>query len=202
MVRVNLEYVENVRRLFKIMARLKDKYRKEIQSKLSEEFGIKNTMATPVLKKIVINVGVGEAKDNQSILDNVVKDITEISGQKAVVTKSKKSISGFKVGKGQPIGVMVTLRGNRMYDFLDKLVTIALPKVRDFRGLPTTAFDNQGNYTLGLREQTLFPEINITGGSGSGRMRGLEIVVVSTAPNKEQGKRLLELLGIPFRKDN
>lgn len=184
------------------MARLKDKYRKEIQPKLKEEFGIKNKMALPALKKLVINVGVGEAKDDEKVLETVVGELTAISGQKAVVTKAKKSISGFKVGKGQSVGVMVTLRGDRMYDFLDKLVTIALPKTRDFRGLPGTSFDNQGNYTLGLREQTIFSEINYTGGANSGKIRGLEIVMVSTAKNKDQGKRLLELLGVPFRKEN
>ncbi|OGE25965.1 50S ribosomal protein L5 [Candidatus Daviesbacteria bacterium RIFCSPLOWO2_02_FULL_40_8] len=183
------------------MSRLKIKYRAEIQSKLQEEFGIKNKMAIPTLKKIVVNVGVGEAKDNQGVLDTVVKEVSQISGQKAVITKAKKSISGFKVGKGQSVGVMVTLRGDRMYDFLDKLVTIALPKVRDFRGLSRDAFDNQGNYTLGLREQTLFPEISFHGSSQSGKMRGLEISMVTTAQNKEQGRRLLELLGVPFKKE-
>lgn len=184
------------------MARLKDKYNQEILPKLQEEFGIKNKMATPSLKKIVVNVGLGEAKDNDGLLQSVVSDLTQLSGQKAVVTKAKKSISGFKVGKGQSVGVMVTLRGNRMYDFLDKLVTIALPKVRDFRGLSTTAFDNQGNYTLGLREQTIFSEVSFQGGANSGKIRGLEISMISSAPNRQQGKRLLELLGVPFRKES
>lgn len=183
------------------MARLKDKYRKEIQSKLASEFGVNNVMATPRLKKIVVNVGVGEAKDNEGILENVVKDLTAISGQKAVVTKAKKSISGFKVGKGQSVGVMVTLRGDRMYDFLDKLVTIALPKVRDFRGLPTNSFDAQGNYTLGLREQTIFSEVNYIGGGSSGKIRGLEISMITSSGDKAKGKRLLELLGVPFKKE-
>jgi large subunit ribosomal protein L5 len=182
-------------------ARLKDQYNKEILPKMQEEFQIKNKMAVPRLLKIVLNIGAGDAKDNQGILDRIVADMTSLSGQKPIVTKAKTSISGFKLGKGQSIGAKVTLRGNRMYQFLDRLVTISLPKVRDFRGLPTEAFDNQGNYTLGLKEILIFPEVVLqTGGIGN-RGRGLELTVVSTAENKVQGKRLLELMGVPFKKE-
>ncbi len=184
------------------MARLKDKYLKEILPKLKEEFGLNNIHAAPKLTKIVINVGAGDAKDNQAFLDRILADMTALAGQKPVVTKARSSIAGFKLGKGQSVGVMVTLRGVRMYDFLDKLITIALPKVRDFRGLSATAFDNQGNYTLGLKEPSIFPEVVFQGGSGSGsgRGHGLEISIVNTAQDKMQGRKLLELFGFPFIK--
>ena len=143
------------------MNRLKEKYQQEVLPILKEEFGIKNMMAAPKVEKIVINVGLGEAKDNQAIIDKVVKDVAALAGQKPVVTKAKKSIASFKLSQGQPIGVVATLRGERMYIFLDKLMSIILPKVRDFRGVSFTSFDGQGNYTLGLREQGIFPEVSI-----------------------------------------
>lgn len=182
------------------MSRLKDKYQAEVISKLKEELGVKNVMAIPVLKKVVINVGVGEAKDNQAILDKVVENITALSGQKPVIRRAKGSISGFKLAKGQPVGVMVTLRGERMYQFLDKLFTIVLPKVRDFRGVSDKAFDRQGNFTLGLAEQTIFPEVSFQSAASGSKIKGLEISIISTSKSKEEGKRLLELLGMPFVK--
>lgn len=180
-----------------IMNRLKDKYNQEVLPKLKEEFGIKNTLATPRLEKIIINVGVGDAKDKKEILDQIFENISALSGQKPVVTRAKHAISGFKLSAGQPVGIVATLRGDRMYEFLDKLISIVLPKVRDFRGVPANAFDGQGNYNLGLREQTIFPEVVYR--RGSDRARGMQISVVTTAGSKEQGKRLLELLGMPFR---
>ncbi|MDO8638108.1 MAG: 50S ribosomal protein L5 [Candidatus Daviesbacteria bacterium] len=188
------------------MARLKEKYQKEIMPKLKEEFGIKNNMAVPKITKIVINVGTGDAKDNQEIIDKVAENLSAMSGQKPVATKAKVSISGFKLSEGTKIGVMVTLRGKRMYEFLDKLITVVLPKVRDFRGISGESFDSQGNYSLGMREQTLFPEVNYKNTNIGGKTRGLEISIVATAKNrgsftaKEQGKKLLELLGMPFKK--
>lgn len=184
------------------MSRLRDQYNSEILPKLMEEFGIKNKMAVPALKKIVINVGVGDAKDNPQSLEKIVSNLGAMSGQKPVVTRAKLSIAGFKLAKGAPVGASVTLRGERMYDFLDKLITIVLPKVRDFRGLPATSFDVKGNYTLGLKEQALFPEIDFQNANLGGKIRGLEISIVSSAKNKEQGKRLLDLLGMPFKKEN
>lgn len=181
------------------MPRLKDKYKLEIMPKLKEEFKIKNDLAVPRLQKVVINVGLGEAKDNRDLLDKTVENLTALSGQKPVVTKAKKSISNFKLSQGQSIGARITLRQDRMFEFLDKFFTIVLPKVRDFRGIPTNSFDNQGNFTLGLKEQAIFPEVSYQGGASS-KMRGLEISIVSTCQNKEQGKRLLELLGMPFKK--
>jgi large subunit ribosomal protein L5 len=183
------------------MSRLKDKYLQEVMPQLKEEFNIKNNLSVPKLEKIVINVGMGDAKDSQEVLDKVLGNLGSLSGQKPVITKAKRSLASFKLSKGQSIGAMVTLRGERMYDFLDKVITIVLPKVRDFRGVSDTSFDNQGNYTLGLKEQAIFPEISFQGASIGGKIRGLEISVVSTAKNKEKGKRLLELLGVPFKKD-
>lgn len=182
------------------MARLKDKYINEVMPKIKDEFGIENKMAIPKLEKIVINVGAGDAKDNAAIADKIRDNLTALSGQKPKITQAKKSISGFKLSQGQTVGMMVTLRGDRMYEFFDKLVTIVLPKVRDFRGVPDTSFDNQGNFNLGLREQTIFPEVGFQTAGSEGKLRGLEITVVTTAKNREQGKKLLELLGMPFRK--
>jgi len=193
------EFAENARRLLK-MARLKDKYQKEILPKLKEEFGIRNNMAVPKVTKIVVNVGTGDAKDNPEIIEKVAENLSALSGQKPVATKAKLSVSGFKLSKGAKIGVMVTLRGRRMYEFLDKLITVVLPKMRDFRGISGESFDSQGNYSLGMREQTLFPEVSFKNTNIGGRIRGLEISIISTAKNKERGKRLLELLGMPFRK--
>ena len=179
------------------MPRLKDKYVNEVMPKLQEEFGVKNKMAIPRITKIVINMGVGEAKDNHSVMDKVLVNLSAISGQKPVVARAKKSISNFKLAQGQPIGAVVTLRGDRMYEFLDKLVSIVLPKVRDFRGVSDTSFDAQGNYTLGLKEQIIFPEVDYR---NIDKVRGMEISIVSTSTSKEQGRKLLELLGMPFRK--
>lgn len=180
------------------MPRLKDKYKTEIVAKLTEELGIKNPLAVPTLQKIIINVGVGDAKDKKEILDRVTETVRAMSGQKPVITLAKQSISGFKVAKGQPVGVVATLRGDRMYEFLDKLISIVLPKVRDFRGVSAVAFDNQGNYNLGLREQTIFPEVSYRSGA-TDRTKGVQISIVTTAGDKKIGKRLLELFGMPFK---
>ncbi len=179
------------------MQRLKEKYIKEVQAKLQEELGLKNKQAVPSLKKIVISIGLGEAKDNAGILDKVIVYFSQIGGQKPVVTKAKKSIASFKVSKGQSIGMMMTLRGTRMYAFLDKLVNIALPKVRDFRGISGDSFDSQGNLNIGLREQTIFPEVDY---KSVDKTRGLAVTITTTAKNKEEGKKLLEYLGMPFKK--
>lgn len=182
------------------MSRLKNKYQKEILPKLKEEFGIKNNLAAPSLKKIVINIGMGDAKDNKDIAAKVLENLKALSGQKPVVTVAKQSIAGFKLGKGNPVGAMVTLRGERMYDFLDKLISIVLPKVRDFRGIPNTSFDLRGNYTLGLPELAIFPEISFQTATTGSKIRGLEISIVGNAKDTNQGKKLLELLGMPFKK--
>lgn len=179
------------------MNRLKEKYKTEVQDKLSEEFGIKNKLALPVVKKIVLSVGLGEAKDNSGILDKVKIYVGAIAGQKPLVTRAKKSISAFKVVQGQPVGVVVTLRGEKMYSFLDKLMNIVLPKVRDFRGLSDSAFDSAGNLNIGIKEQTIFPEVDY---KTVDKTRGLCITIVTTAVQKDQGRRLLELLGMPFKK--
>lgn len=178
------------------MNRLKDKYLNEVQEKLGQEFGIKNKNAMPKVEKIILSVGLGEAKDNQGILEKVALYFGAIAGQKPVVTHAKKSISAFKVTVGQPVGMMVTLRGEKMYSFLDKLINIVLPKVRDFKGVEVTAFDSMGNLNLGIREQTIFPEVDY---KSIDRTRGLAVTIVTTTKIKEQGKRLLELLGMPFR---
>lgn len=179
------------------MQRLKEKYIKEVQPKLQEELGLKNKQAVPALKKIVINIGLGEAKDNAGILDKVKVYFSQLGGQKPVVTKAKKSIASFKVSQGQPIGMMMTLRGIRMYAFLDKLVSIVLPKVRDFRGISPDCFDSQGNLNIGLKEQTIFPEVDYR---NVDKTRGLAVTITTTAGNKEAGKKLLEYLGMPFKK--
>ncbi|KKS64937.1 50S ribosomal protein L5 [Candidatus Daviesbacteria bacterium RIFCSPLOWO2_01_FULL_43_38] len=183
------------------MTRLKEKYIKEIAPKLKEEFHVANIMAVPKITKVVLSVGMGDAKDNQAILDKVVENLTALSGQKPAVTRAKKSISTFKLAKGNQIGAMVTLRGNRMYEFLDKLMSVVLPKVRDFRGISDTSFDNQGNFTLGMNEQALFPEISFQSGAIGSKIRGLGISIVTTAKSREEGKRMLELLGMPFKKE-
>lgn len=180
------------------MPRLKDKYTEEVVPKLREELGEKNILALPRLQKAVINVGAGDAKDDPGLLNKILENIMALSGQKPVVTKAKKSIAGFKVSRGHAVGVRVTVRGDRMYQFLDKLMTVVLPKVRDFRGVPGFSFDNQGNFSLGLREQGIFPEVSFQ--SSAERLRGLEITIVTTARNREAGRRLLELLGMPFKK--
>ncbi|MBI3109730.1 50S ribosomal protein L5 [Candidatus Daviesbacteria bacterium] len=178
------------------MNRLKEKYISEVQAKLQEELGLRNKLAVPRLHKIVISIGLGEAKDNAGVLDKVKIYLGALAGQAPVVTLAKKSVASFKVGKGQPVGLMVTLRGDRMYAFLDKLVNIVLPKVRDFRGISLSSFDDQGNLNIGLKEQTIFPEVDY---KLIDKTRGLAVTITTTAKNKEQGRKLLEYLGVPFR---
>ena len=177
------------------VARLKTQYEEVVVPALIEQFGFKNRMQVPKLDKIVINIGMGEAVANAKSLDNAVNDLTLITGQRPVLTRAKKSIAQFKIRKGMPIGVMITLRGARMYEFYDRLVNAALPRVRDFRGVPTNAFDGRGNYTLGLREQLIFPEIDY---DKIDRVRGMEISFVTTARTDAEGRRLLELMGMPY----
>jgi len=177
------------------VSRLKDIYRKEVIPALMKEFGYRNVMEVPRLKKIVVNVGVGEALQDAKALDHAVQDIATITGQRPIVTRAKKSIAGFKLREGMPIGVKVTLRGDRMYDFLDRLCNVALPRRRDFRGVSPDSFDGRGNYTLGLREQLVWPEIDY---DSIDKVRGMEISIVTTAKTDEEGRRLLELLGMPF----
>lgn len=181
----------------KYVARLKQKYDSEVVSKLQEEYKYGSVMEVPHLEKVVINVGVGDATQNSKLLDDAVRDLTIISGQKPVITKAKKSIASFKLREGQSIGCKVTLRGNRMYEFLDKLFTISLPRVRDFRGVSKNSFDAKGNYTLGVREQLIFPEIDFDKVS---KIRGMDIVIVTTAKSDKEAYTLLEALGMPFHK--
>jgi large subunit ribosomal protein L5 len=178
------------------MARLKEKYRSEIAPAIAKEFEINNKMAIPKLEKIVINMGVGEAIGNSKILDVVVEEITSITGQKPVVTEAKKSIAAFKLREGMKIGSMVTLRGDRMYEFLDRLISVALPRVRDFRGISPKSFDGRGNYTLGIKEQLIFPEIDF---NQVDKTRGMNISIVTTAETDDQARSLLKSLGMPFR---
>jgi large subunit ribosomal protein L5 len=175
--------------------RVQERYRNDIVPALMQEFGYKNVMQVPKLEKIVINVGLGEAVTNAKAIDAAVGDVEAITGQKPVVTKAKKSIAAFKLRAGMPIGVMVTLRGARMYEFLDRLVSVTLPRIRDFRGISPNAFDGRGNYTLGLREQLAFPEIDY---DRVDKTRGLEMSFVTTAKTDAEGRRLLALLGMPF----
>lgn len=177
------------------MARLRDRYKEEIVPSLSSEFGYKNPFQVPKLEKIVLNIGLGEAVSNGRALDAAVNDLATITGQRPVVTRAKKSIAAFKLREGMPIGAMVTLRGERMYEFLDRLVATALPRIRDFRGISPNSFDGRGNYTLGLREQIMFPEIDY---DKIDKVRGLEISIVTSARTDEEGRRLLTLLGMPF----
>jgi len=178
------------------MQRLQKLYRKEVRPKMVKEFGYRNVMEAPRLQKVVVNVGVGEALDNAKALDHTVQDITTITGQQPVVTRSRKSIANFKLREGRAIGVKVTLRGVRMWAFIDRLCNVALPRQRDFRGVPDT-FDGHGNFTLGLREQLVFPEIDY---DSIDKIRGMEISIVTTARTDKEGRRLLELLGMPFRR--
>lgn len=178
-------------------SRLKEKYINEAVPALMERFHYKNVMEVPRLEKIVINMGLGEAKDNPKALESAVRELSLITGQKPIVTKAKKSIANFKVRKGMSIGAKVTLRGERMYDFLDKLINISLPRVRDFRGVNPSSFDGRGNYALGIREQLIFPEIDYDMVEG---VRGLDISIVTTAKTDEEAKAFLELMGMPFRK--
>ncbi|MCR5113483.1 MAG: 50S ribosomal protein L5 [Acholeplasmatales bacterium] len=179
------------------MNRLQEKYVKSVSADLMNQFNYKSSMQIPKLEKIVINMGVGEAVANSKVLDDAVEELTAIAGQKPVITKAKKSIANFKLREGMPIGVKVTLRGERMYEFFDKLVSISLPRVRDFRGVNPNAFDGRGNYTLGVKEQLIFPEINF---DKIKKIRGMDIVIVTTANTDEEGRSLLTLMGMPFRK--
>jgi len=176
-------------------ARLKEKYAKEVRKRLQDEFGIKNPMAVPKIEKVVLNMGVGEAISNIKILDSAVDELATITGQKPVITKAKKSIASFKLREGQSIGTRVTLRGEKMYEFLDRLINVALPRVRDFRGVPSKSFDGRGNYTLGIRDHLIFPEIDPVKVDKS---KGMNITIVTTAENDEQARFLLRELGMPF----
>ncbi len=178
------------------MSRLKQKYLKEVVPGLKKKFGYSNVMQIPEIKKVIINMRVGEATQDAKAIDSAVNDLTIISGQKPVVTKAKKSIAAFKVRTGMPIGCMVTLRGERMYFFLDKLFNIALPRIRDFRGTSPKSFDGRGNYTLGVRDQLIFPEINY---DKVDKLRGMDIVIVTSAKTDEEAFELLKLMGMPFR---
>ncbi len=177
------------------MARLKDLYLKEVAPGMMEKFGYKNVMQIPKIEKVVINMGVGEAVGNPKVLDVAIGDLAMIAGQKPIVTRAKSSIAAFKIRKGMPIGTKVTLRGERMYYFLDKLLNVSLPRVRDFRGVSPTAFDGRGNYTLGIKEQLIFPEIEY---DKVDKVRGMDIVIVTTANSDEEARELLKLLGMPF----
>ncbi|MBA3248126.1 MAG: 50S ribosomal protein L5 [Pyrinomonadaceae bacterium] len=177
-------------------ARLKERYHKEIAPALAKEFDITNPMATPKLEKIVLNMGLGEAVANSKIMDTAADELASVAGQKPVVTRAKKSIAAFKLRQGMPIGTMVTLRGDRMYEFFDRLVSVALPRVRDFRGVSAKALDGRGNYTLGVRDQLIFPEIDF---NKVDKTRGMNISIVTTARNDEQARALLKALGMPFR---
>lgn len=178
-------------------SRMQVKYKEEIVSALMEHFKYKNVMQVPKLEKIVINIGLGSAKDNPKALEGALRDLEVISGQKPVITTAKKSIANFKLREGMKIGTKVTLRGEKMYDFLDRLINIALPRVRDFRGVSASSFDGRGNYALGIKEQLIFPEIVY---DMIDQIRGMDIIIVTTAKTDEESKALLELLGMPFRK--
>lgn len=178
------------------MARLRDQYKAEIVPKLKEKFGYRNVMQVPKLSKVVVNMGLGDAIENVKVIETAAGEISTISGQKPVVTKARKSIANFKLREGVPIGVMVTLRRDRMYTFLDKLIAIALPRVRDFRGVSPKGFDGRGNYTLGIKEQIMFPEVNY---DKIDKIRGMNITIVTTARTDEEGLELLRLMGMPFR---
>jgi len=177
-------------------ARLRDRYFKEVRPALMKEFSLDNPMAAPKLEKIIVNMGVGEATQNAKLIDPAATEVGQITGQKPVVTKARKSIAAFKVREGMPIGVMVTLRGDRMYEFFDRLVNVALPRVRDFRGVPTKSFDGRGNYTLGVRDQLIFPEIDY---AKIEKLKGMNITIVTSAGSDDQARALLKHMGMPFR---
>jgi len=179
------------------MNRLKEKFLKEVSPALMGKFNYKSVMQVPKIEKIVINMGVGDAVQNAKALDNAVEELALITGQKPVVTRAKKSIAGFRLREGMPIGAKVTLRGERMYEFLDKLISVSLPRVRDFRGVSKKSFDGRGNYTLGIKEQLIFPEIDY---DKVNKVRGMDIVIVTTAKTDEEARELLTLLGMPFQK--
>jgi large subunit ribosomal protein L5 len=178
------------------MSRLRERYTKDVVPTLKKEFGYKNVMAIPKIEKVVVNMGLGEATQNAKIVDAGADEIARVTGQKPVITRAKKSIAQFKVRKGMPIGTMVTLRGERMWEFLDRLISVALPRVRDFRGVSPRGFDGRGNYTLGLKDQLLFPEIDYM---KVDKARGMNISVVTTAKTDEESRKMLQLLGMPFR---
>lgn len=178
------------------MTRLKDRYLKEVVPGLKKEFGYTNVMAIPKIEKVVVNMGLGEATQNVKLIDAGADEISRVTGQKPVTTRAKKSIAAFKVRQGMPVGTMVTLRGERMYEFLDRLMNIALPRVRDFKGVSPKGFDGRGNYTLGLKDQLLFPEIDYM---KVDKARGMNVTVVTTAKTNEEARKLLQLLGMPFR---
>lgn len=179
------------------MSRLKDLYKSEIVDAMVKKFGYKNVMEVPKLDKIVINMGVGEAKDNSKILETAVKELETIAGQKVVTTKAKNSVANFKIREGMPIGCKTTLRGEKMYEFLDRLVNLALPRVRDFRGVSSTSFDGRGNYALGIKEQVIFPEIEY---DKIDKVRGMDVIIVTTAKTDEEARELLRLFNMPFKK--
>ena len=179
------------------MSRLKEMYSTEIMDAMKKKFGYKNVMQIPKLEKVVINMGVGEARENAKVLDAAVKDLETIAGQKAVITRAKKSVANFKLREGMPIGCKVTLRGEKMYEFTDRLVNLALPRVRDFRGVNPNAFDGRGNYALGIKEQLIFPEIEY---DKVDKVRGMDIIFVTTAETDEEARELLTLFGMPFSK--
>ena len=179
------------------MNRLRQKYENEVKNQMVEKFGYKSVMQIPTIDKIVINMGIGDAVSNSKVLDEAVAELALITGQKPVITRAKKSIAGFRLREGMPIGCKVTLRGERMYDFLDKLVSISLPRVRDFRGVSKKSFDGRGNYTLGVKEQLIFPEIDF---DKVNKVRGMDIVVVTNANTDEEARELLTQLGMPFQK--
>ena len=178
------------------MSRLKDLYKSEIVDAMVKKFGYKNIMEVPKLDKIVINMGVGEAKDNSKVLETAVKELETITGQKVVTTKAKNSVANFKIREGMPIGCKVTLRGEKMYEFLDRLVNLALPRVRDFRGVNSASFDGRGNYALGIKEQIIFPEIEY---DKIDKVRGMDVIVVTTAKTDEEARELLRLFNMPFK---
>jgi large subunit ribosomal protein L5 len=177
--------------------RLKELYQTEVRKKIQDQFGIKNPMAVPKIEKVVLNMGMGEAISNAKVLDSAVDELGQITGQKPIITKAKKSIASFKLREGQAIGAMVTLRGEKMYEFLDRLISTALPRVRDFRGVPSKSFDGRGNYTLGIRDHLIFPEIDITKVDKS---KGMNITIVTNAKDDDQARFLLRELGLPFTK--
>ena len=179
------------------MSRLKDMYKNEIMDAMIKKFGYKNSMEVPKLEKVVINMGVGEAKDNAKVLESAMADMEKISGQKAVVTKAKNSIANFKIREGMPIGCKVTLRGEKMYEFVDRLINLALPRVRDFRGVNPNAFDGRGNYALGIKEQLIFPEIEY---DKIDKVRGMDVIFVTTAKTDEEARELLRLFNMPFQR--
>jgi large subunit ribosomal protein L5 len=177
-------------------SRLQEKYRKETTPALVKRFGYKNLMAVPKVSKVTVNIGMGEASQNSKLIDTAAAELGQIAGQKPVITRAKKSIANFKIRKGMAIGCMVTLRGDRMYEFLDRLTSVVLPRVRDFKGLPPNSFDGRGNYTLGLKDQLVFPEIDYT---RVDKIKGMNITITTTARTDEEGRELLKLMGVPFR---